>query len=64
MQKIVYCFKRKEKGENILSKNKEKFKILLDQINVTEDVKNHPLIQTGEIVQVLVHKNQKNGTLP
>lgn len=59
MQKIVYCFKRKEKGENILSKNKEKFKILLDQINVTEDVKNHPLIQTGEIVQVLVHKKSK-----
>ena len=59
MQKIVYCFKRKEKGENILSKNKEKFKILLDQMNVTEDVKNHPLIQTGEIVQVLVHKKSK-----
>ncbi|MEG0293374.1 PolC-type DNA polymerase III [Enterococcus sp.] len=42
-----------------MSTNKEKFDILLDQMNLSTELRNHPLIQTGEILQVLVHKQSK-----
>ncbi|MHC5267607.1 PolC-type DNA polymerase III [Enterococcus sp. LJL98] len=43
-----------------MSTNKEKFNLLLEQMNVSSDVKKHPLIQTGEIMQVFVHKQTKS----
>ncbi len=42
-----------------MSAKKDKFNILLEQMNLTQELKTHHLIQSGEIVEVLVHKQAK-----
>jgi len=45
-----------------LSKEKESFEILLDQIDLDETMRENPLIKQGEIKQVIVHKQSKSWT--
>lgn len=42
-----------------MSKEKEKFDILLEQMNFDPETKNHPLIRTGKITEVVVHRQSK-----
>jgi len=42
-----------------LSKEREKFEILLDQINLDPELQKHPLLQTGTMTQVVVHRQSK-----
>ena len=48
------------KGGAILSQEKEKFAILLDQMKVDDQIRQHPLIQTGKLTQVVVHRQSKS----
>ncbi|KFN90147.1 DNA polymerase III alpha subunit [Tetragenococcus muriaticus 3MR10-3] len=45
-----------------MSKGKESFEILLDQIDLDETMRENPLIKQGEIKQVIVHKQSKSWT--
>lgn len=42
-----------------MSKNRETFEILLDQIQLEPQERQHPLISTGEIKEVIVHRQSK-----
>jgi DNA polymerase-3 subunit alpha (Gram-positive type) len=42
-----------------LSKEREKFEILLDQMNLDPELQKHPLLQTGKMTQVVVHRQSK-----
>lgn len=42
-----------------MSKEREKFEILLDQINLDPELQKHPLLQTGTMTQVVVHRQSK-----
>ena len=42
-----------------MSKEREKFEILLDQINLDPELQKHPLLQTGKLTQVVVHRQSK-----
>lgn len=42
-----------------MSKEREKFEILLDQMNLDPELQKHPLLQTGKMTQVVVHRQSK-----
>ncbi|KAF1305414.1 PolC-type DNA polymerase III [Enterococcus saccharolyticus] len=42
-----------------MSKEREKFDILLEQLQLDSEIQQHPLIQTGKILQVVVHRQSK-----
>lgn len=48
---ILINTEKKEDGQ--LSKERETFEILLEQINAYPDLRQHPLIQTAQIKQVV-----------
>ncbi len=45
-----------------MSKERETFEILLEQINAGPNLRQHPLIQTAQIKQVVVHRQSKAWT--
>ena len=51
---ILINTEKKEDGQ--LSKERETFEILLEQINAGPNLRQHPLIQTAQIKQVVVHR--------
>mgnify|MGYP000750805757 CR=1 FL=1 len=57
---ILINTEKKEDGQ--LSKERETFEILLEQINAGPDLRQHPLIQTAQIKQVVVHRQSKAWT--
>ena len=42
-----------------MSKEREKFEILLDQMQLDPEIQKHPLLQTGKMTQVVVHRQSK-----
>ena len=57
---ILINTEKKEDGQ--LSKERETFEILLEQINAGPNLRQHPLIQTAQIKQVVVHRQSKAWT--
>lgn len=45
-----------------MSKERETFEILLDQIAAAPNLRQHPLMQTAQIKQVTVHRQSKAWT--
>ncbi|MGX7195394.1 PolC-type DNA polymerase III [Enterococcus olivae] len=45
-----------------MSQEREKFEILLDQMNLDAELQKHPLIQTGKMTEVVVHRQSKCWT--
>ncbi len=43
-----------------MAEERDKFEILLEQMDLDEDIQNNPLIRSGKIKQVLVHRQTKS----